>query len=60
MFTYDLLIIYKDGKEKVVKNVENYRVKAETGCFEYEKNNYRSFVPIKSVRFFGREFDYVN
>lgn len=57
---YDLLIIYKDGKEKIVKNVSNYTYTVEGNVFRYEKNGYRSFIPANAVRFLGRAFDYNN
>lgn len=55
---FDLLIIYRDGSEKVVKNVFDFGVSEKWDCFYYEKNNHRGFIPFDAVRFFGREFDY--
>lgn len=57
---YDVLIIFRDGTEKIVKGVTNYDVEEDAKCFVFMKNNYRSFVPIDEVRFFGRRFDYEN
>lgn len=54
--SFDLLIIYNTGNKKIVKCVNNYGVSDR--CFYYEKNEYRSFVPVSQVRFFGRLFDY--
>lgn len=56
--SFDLLIIYHTGDKKIVKCVNNYGVSDSTRCFYYEKNGYRSFVPVSQVRFFGRLFDY--
>ena len=55
---FDLLIIYHNMNEKIIKHVNDYGVSDSTGCFYYEKNGYRSFVPVNQVRFFGRLFDY--
>ena len=56
---FDLLIIWADGKtQKVVHGVSDYRCDREYGNFVYVKNGYQSFVPVNSVRFFGRLFDY--
>lgn len=57
---YNLLIIYNDGTEKVVKNINYHEFSEKSNSFCYEKNGYRSFVPAQAVRFFGREFDYLN
>ena len=54
----DLLIIYNDGTEKVIKRVTSYFFDTEIGCFKYSKNGYYSFIPYEAVRFLGREFDY--
>lgn len=54
---YDLLIIYRDGEEKVVHGVEDYGINS---CNQYYfiKNYHRSFVPADVIKFFGRAFDY--
>ena len=57
---YDVLIIFRDGTEKVVESVKDYDVVEEAKCFAFTKNNYRGFVPMDEVRFFGRRFDYEN
>ena len=54
---YNLLIIYKDGKQKIIGGVAEYGL-SEMGTFWFKKNGYRGFVPMRQVRFFGREFDY--
>lgn len=56
--SFDLLIIYHNGDKKIIKRVNDYGVSDSTGCFYYEKNGFRSFVPVNRVRFFGRLFDY--
>lgn len=55
---FDLLIIYVTGDRKVVKNVSSYGHQTEGKMFYYDKNSHRSFIPVDSVMFFGREFDY--
>ena len=57
--SFDLLIIYHNGNEKIIKHVNKYGVLDSTGCFYYEKNGFRSFIPVNRVLFFGRLFDYV-
>ena len=59
--SFDLLIIYHNMDEKIIKHVNDYGVydiSDSVECFYYEKNGYRSFVPVNQVRFFGRLFDY--
>ena len=58
--SYDLLIIYSDKTRKVIHGVANYGVDKDGILFYFDKNGYRSFVPISQVRFFGRLFDYGN
>lgn len=55
---YDVLIIFENGFEKVIDGVSNYGINKETGCFYFEKNGYRSFVPKDNVVYFGRRFDW--
>lgn len=57
--TFNLLIIYKNKEKKVIPGVTRYGLN-EYGCFSFEKNGFRSFVPRDNVLFFGREFDYKN
>ena len=57
---FNLLIKYIDGEEKIVRGVEKYELNAETKCFTYIKNRYKGFIPMSSVLFVGREFDYKN
>ena len=55
---FDLLIIYKDRTETVIKSVKAYGINEPTRCFYYEKNGFKSFFPVENVRFIGRYFDY--
>lgn len=55
---FDLLIIYWDGREKVIKNVECYKYDEGSELFAYEKNGYRAFLPKDMIRFIGRKSDY--
>lgn len=59
MFSYDLLIIYKNGKRKVISEVKSHGIN-ENDCFYFVKNNYLGFIPKERITFFGREFDYEN
>ena len=54
---YDLLIIYRDGEEKVVHSVTDYGVNTANQYY-FIKNNHRSFVSADVVKYFGRAFDY--
>lgn len=56
--TFDLLIIFEDGTEKVIESVTSYGIHESTRCFYYVKSNYKSFFPAENIRFFGRYFDY--
>ena len=56
--TFDLLIIYHDELRKIIRGVSGYGISDSAECFYYQKNGYRSFVPVSQVRFFGRLFDY--
>lgn len=62
MATFSLLIIYKKGfsqeQKAIIKGVSNYGIQESNRCFYFVKNNFRNFVPIEAVVFFGREFDY--
>ena len=55
---FDLLIIYTDGTNKVVKNVEEYGFKLESSLFYFIKNNFQGFIPKEEVRFIGRYIYY--
>ena len=55
---FDLLIIYSDGSEKVVKNIESYKYDDESELFTYEKKGYRAFLPKNMIRFIGKWSDY--
>ena len=56
--SYDLLIIYSDKSKKIIHGVTNYGADKDNVLFYFIKNEYRSFVPVSQVRFFGRLFDY--
>ena len=55
---FDLLIIYTDGTNKVVENVEDYGFKLESSLFYFIKNDFQGFIPKEEVRFIGRYIDY--
>lgn len=56
--SFDLLIIYNNRDEKIIKHVNDYGVSDSAGRFYYEKNGFRSFIPVNRVLFFGKLFDY--
>lgn len=53
----DLLIMFSDGEQKIIKGVEKYEI-GEDGVFRFTKNGYVSFLPKQDIRYFGRKFDY--
>ena len=55
---FDLLIIYADGSRHIVRDVNTYDYKIESGHYYYKKNNWYSYIPQAQVRFIGRLFDY--
>ena len=57
----ELWIVYKDGNSgKAIKNVTNYGCDKSICMFFFEKNGYRSFMPIENVKFIGPRADYFN
>lgn len=59
MCTYNVLIIFNNGVSKVVTGVQKHGVLSpEFNMFFFEKNDYRGFVPVDNVKYFGREFDW--
>ena len=56
--SFDLLIIYYNGDKKIIKHVNYYGISDSSGYFYYEKNGFRSYIPVNRVMFFGRLFDY--
>lgn len=56
MTHYDLLIIFTDGSNKIISEVEETR--AEGDLFMFLKNGYWGFLPQKNVRYLGRKFDW--
>ena len=58
MDTFDLLVIYTDGTEHRIRNVNAYRREADKGMFVFEKNGFRHFLPIANVRYFGSYDNY--
>lgn len=58
MTTCDLLIIFVDGEVKTVTGISNYEIDTKTRMFSFIKNEYRSFIPLENVKFFGRKIDW--
>ena len=57
---FDLLIIYWDGVHHTVTDVTGYGTVRDDHLFYYMKNDFRGFIPIDQVRFFGRRSDYLD
>lgn len=55
MKTFDVIVKFKDGTEKVIASVSDYS-KGED-CFVVVKNGYRAFFPTENVLYIGRSFD---
>lgn len=55
---FDLLIIFWDGTRKIVKDVDGYGTYDAAELFYYEKNGFRSYMPIDKVTFIGRLSDW--
>lgn len=58
MVVYDLLIVFKDGSQKIVSCVEGAEMEGD--LFKFKKNGYWGFLPKENVRYFGRRFDWEN
>ena len=58
MDAFALLIIYKNGIEKVVANVDGYEHRPDKGVFVFRKNGYHNFVVASNVCYFGRYDSY--
>ena len=55
---YDLLVMFTDGFGKIVTGVTEYGVNPNTNCAFYVKNKHQSFMPLATLQFIGRAFDY--
>ena len=56
-----LLIIFADGREKIISGVKGYgHYRENINVFWFEKIGRKSFVPISQVRYFGSAFDYAD
>ena len=58
MGSYDLLVIFTDGSEKIISKVEEAGIKDDV--FGFKKNGYWGMLPKENVRYFGRLFDWEN
>lgn len=57
MTTFDALIKFVDGTEKIITKVDDFSVEPERQCFFVKKNGYIIFIPIDRVLYLGRKFD---
>lgn len=55
---FTLLIIYRDGEEAKIENVEAYGTLTDDKLFYYLKNGFRGFMPMDAVSFIGKAKDY--
>lgn len=55
--TYDLLIIFTNGEEKVVEGISEHGI--NDGTFFFYKNKRVSFITSNSIIFFGSFYDWV-
>lgn len=53
MNTFDLLVVFKDGSEIVVKGVNNYLLHPEKNILKVEKNGYFQIFNWNEVRYCG-------
>jgi hypothetical protein len=51
--TYDLLIVFKDRPQQVIKGVESYGWNGTSSTFEFIRNGNQCFVPKDNVLYFG-------
>ena len=54
----DLLILFVNGTDLVVTDVEDFYYNEDTKMFAYKKDGWKSFVPREAVLYFGRTRDY--
>ena len=57
MGTFDLLVVFKDGLEIVVKGVNHYLLYPEKNILKVEKNGYFQIFNWNEVRYCGRLID---
>ncbi len=57
MDTFDLLVVFKDGSEVVVRCVNNYWIIDEENLLKVEKNGWYQFFNWNEVRYCGRLSD---
>ncbi len=55
--SFEVLICFVDGSEKVIKGATDYCLDPEKSCFVITKNEYRIFVPSDKVLYLGRKID---
>lgn len=48
-----LLVIFKDGEQKLFNDVEVYGHQGDSDVFWFERDNRRCFFPIAQVKYFG-------
>ena len=56
MDTFDLLVVFKDGQEMIIKGVENYEI-IELDTLLVKKAGYASFFNWNEVKYCGRLTD---
>ena len=56
--TFDLLIIFKNKTQKIIKGVDTFGVLFNGETYWFKKNGYKSYCTKDGILFFGREFDW--
>lgn len=54
----DILIIYRDGEEKIIEDINDYGIVESKNCFYCIYRGHRMFIPMENVKFFGYEEGY--
>ena len=53
----NLLIVFKDGTEKIIKQIEDMDLNSNHNCFFVSKNKALIFIPRENVLYIGLESD---
>lgn len=56
---YDLLIVFKDGTEKIIPEVSSHGFEDEVDTFFYHKKGSPSFLAMGNVQYFGKKENWV-
>lgn len=48
-----MLIIFRNGNEKMIKDVTKYGYIEASDCFKFTKNGFNHFIPKDNILYFG-------